>query len=436
MPLSDYGLPIRSYHGTGTLHLRSGTAITCSFEAGQFANGDVLVLSHTSADVWEDDAATAFTGQTADGWSIDADLDTPITVLGSGLQLPAGTYFAHRATRLHAAGPVAPPTTHRYGIVNCRFFGTEGFTARDSSGQAISHGWRLALQLPDPRGSITVHLEPVADYTHATQDISTIRGIAITCEAVVEVAALPMNVNPDEVIGDLCLLLSVARGTHVQWLYRRDVSVSGEAAVTHISHITRRFQGMEPLDHRAPRREETKRFLEAAYAAVPRVARTYEVRRGLIMAYIDARSEDDFLEMRGVKLAIVAEMIKAQHGGAALASSNARGWWHWASRLVSRWRRPVHPRFSAALRAACRDAGFRPSRSDIRDFVSSRNRLVHVGRFRSDPAAPQLPCRFASPAMEYFFMVSFMDRFFLKLFGYAGPFLDWSRYPDHELGTI
>jgi hypothetical protein len=38
--------------------------------------------------------------------------------------------------------------------------------------------------------------------------------------------------------------------------------------------------------------------------------------------------------------------------------------------------------------------------------------------------------------MEYFFMVSFMDRFFLKLFGYAGPFLDWSRYPDHELGTI
>lgn len=196
------------------------------------------------------------------------------------------------------------------------------------------------------------------------------------------------------------------------------------------------FRAWNRLTHRASRREETKRFLEAAYAALPDVARTYEVRRGLIIAYIDARSEEDFLEMRGVKLAIVAEMIKAQRGGAVSTSSNAGGWRRSISRLVSRWRRPVHQRFSAALRAACRNAGFRPSRSDIRDFVSSRNRLVHVGRFRSDPAAPQLPCRFSSPAMEYFFMVSFIDRFFLNLFGYTGPFLDWSRYPNHELGMI
>ena len=64
MPLSGYGLLIRSYQGTWTLHLQSGTAITCSFDAVQCVNGDVLVLSHTSADVWEDDAATAFSAQT------------------------------------------------------------------------------------------------------------------------------------------------------------------------------------------------------------------------------------------------------------------------------------------------------------------------------------------------------------------------------------
>ena len=386
--------------GAGTLHLRSGTPITCSFEAGQFANGDVLVLSHTSADVWEDDAAIAFTGQTTAGWSINADLDTPITVLGKGIQLPAGTYFAHRATRLRAITAVGQGTTHRYGIVNFRFFGTEAFTACDAAGQPVLHGRRLGLQLLDPRGSISVHLEPVADYSHVAQDISTTRGVAVSCEAVVQVAALPINVDPDDVISDLCLLLSLARGTNVQWLYRRDVCGSGEVSMAHISHITRRFQGMGPLDHRAPRREDTKRFLEAAYAALPDVARTYEVRRGLIMAYIDARSEEDFLEMRGVKLAIVAEMIKAQHGGAGSTSSIAGRWRRLMSRVVSRWRRPMHPRFTAALRAACRDAGFSPSRSDTRDFVSSRNRLVHVGRFRADPAVPQLPCRFSSPAME------------------------------------
>ena len=58
MPLTDYGLPIRSYCGTGTLQLRSGTQVACSFEAGQFPNGDVMVLSHTSADILESNALT------------------------------------------------------------------------------------------------------------------------------------------------------------------------------------------------------------------------------------------------------------------------------------------------------------------------------------------------------------------------------------------
>ena len=237
-------------------------------------------------------------------------------------------------------------------------------------------------------------------------------------------------------VTDLCLLLSIARGTHVQWLYREDMNTSrAQAGITHISHITRRFQGLEPLDHRARAREHTKRFLEGAYAALSEVALTYEV-RSLIMAYIDGRSEDDFLEMRGVKLAVVAEMIKTQHGGSA--ASMAPGTspaWRWLTHFLAPWRQPRRRRFGAALRAACRHAGFQPSRSTLQEFIASRNRLVHAGQFRSDPAAP-VACSFSEPRAEYFFMLSFLDEFFLKLFRYAGPFVDWSRYPNHEQGMI
>ena len=29
-----------------------------------------------------------------------------------------------------------------------------------------------------------------------------------------------------------------------------------------------------------------------------------------------------------------------------------------------------------------------------------------------------------------------LDRFFLKLLGYRGPFVDWSQYPNHEEGYL
>jgi hypothetical protein len=329
----------------------------------------------------------------------------------------------------------ASPATYRYGIVNFRFVGTDTFTTHDAAGNPIAQSWRLVLDLPHPQGAITVYVEPLANYSQLAQTISTTRRVAVTCEAAIDAATLPAGLDPDDVVSDVCLLLSVARGTLVQWLYRRDMASSGEIASHHVSHITRRFQGMEPLDHRPPRRADTKRFIEGAYAALPGVSQTYGLSRGLVLAYVDARSEDDALEMRGVKLSVLAEMIKAQHQGSISIPTAAPWTWARLRALPQRLRNPGHPRFATALRSACRSAGYSPSRSVIDDFVASRNRLIHAGRFRSDPVAP-LACRFSSQAGEYMFMLSFIDRFFLRLLGYSGPFIEWSRYPQHEQGTV
>lgn len=438
MPLSHYGSPVCSYDGRGTLHLHSGTPVACSFEAGQLSNGDVLLLSGTPSDVWSTDAADRFTGQTADGRTIDAELDLTINVLGTDSGVPLGTYFAHCVVKLRAQLATSRPVaSHRYSLVNLRFFGTSPFTEHNVSGQPVRHAWHLDLRLPDPRGEIAVHIEPLHDYSRVATEIATTRGIAVTSEAVVDTAMLPSGVDADAMMDDLCLLLSVARGTRVQWIYRREFDSSGqEIGATHISHITRRFQGLEPLDHRPQGCADTKRFLEGAYAALPEATRNYELRRALVPAYTDARSEDDALEMRGVKLAVVSEMIKAQHGGAG-AVPIARPWTSaWLRSWPRLWRQRRYRKFGTALRDACRAAGYRPSKSVINDFVACRNRLIHAGRFRSDPAAPDPRCRFADAASEYMFMLSFVDRFFLHLLRYKGPFIDWAKYPQHEEGRI
>ena len=368
----------------------------------------------------EDDTVNRLTGQTAGGDSVEAAISVSINVLGVTHKLPEGSYLAYRADKLRVSKPSAPtPVRYRYGIVNFRFFGTHAFSEFDDSGYLLRHRRPLVLQLSHPAGPMTVHIERVVGYSKVELKVSTLGETAVTCEAVIDVTALPSGVAPDDLVNDLCLLLSVARGTWVQWVYRRETdSDEGDAAITHVNHITRRYQGPPVLDPRAGRRGHTKRFLEGAFAALPAADATFDLRRGLVQAYVDGRSHEDALEMRGVKLAVVAEMIKARYLGQAQHVPGEK-----------------FPPFGKALRAACAAAGYVPSSAIRRDFVKSRNRLVHAGRFRSDPINRH-DSRFRAPDEEYFFMVSFLDRFFLKLLGYTGPYLEWAKYPNHEHGDL
>jgi hypothetical protein len=421
MPLTNYGTPTHAYSGTGQLLRPSIAPIQCTFECGQLPDGNIIATAYsTQNDAGNDGEVNRLTGHTVDGEAVDAEIIISMNVLGVGLQMPEGTYLTHRANRLTVNAPNPHPVTaRRYGIVNFRFFGNEVTTVFDAAGHLQSHRRHLRLDLAHPSGRVAVQIEPVANYSQVALKVSTLGETAVTCEAVIDPATVPAGVDPDHLISDLCLLMSVARGTWVQWIYRRDTDANGaQASITHANHITRKYQGPPPLDPRAGRHEHTRRFLEGAFAALPNVVGTFDVRRGLIQAYVDGRSEEDYLEMRGAKIAVVAEMIKAQHLGMAPLPSGQK-----------------YPPFRKALRAACRAAGYRPSSRDLNEFIQSRNRLVHAGRFRADPLKP-LPGPFATPEAEYFFMVSFLDRFFLRLFDYTGPFLEWAKYPQHEEGLL
>lgn len=112
----------------------------------------------------------------------------------------------------------------RYGLVNWRFSGTSQFTSHDTIRGGLSYGWCLDLRLADARGEIIANVEPVADYSRISTELSTTRGIALTSECVIDACSLQAGIDPDDLVTDLCLLLSVAPGTRVQWLYRRGKS--------------------------------------------------------------------------------------------------------------------------------------------------------------------------------------------------------------------
>jgi hypothetical protein len=305
----------------------------------------------------------------------------------------------------------------------------------DASGATL-HALRLPLTVSHSGQPVTVHVEPLVGYADTIRRLAVTRGVAVTCE--LEVSLPRPDFAVEALVTDLCLLMSVARGTKVQWVYRTDFASDGRAiSTTHFSRVTRPFHVLEVLRAAHENRHDTKRFLERGLSALNAAAAMYEVRRGLIDAYIDSRDERDFLEMRGVKVAVVAEMVKAAHTRyAAFQVASAAYWQRLIRALVARARPRRRVRFGEALRAACNAAGFRPKRSELRKFVIARNTLIHEGTFWTTAIHPAAPSPFTDATNEYFFLVSFLDRFFLKLLGYSGSFIDWSAHPHQLNGNI
>ena len=79
MDLSLYGRTLRTYEGTGSLSFLDDPALPVNFQAGQLADGRVLLWCHTAADnavlMWEhSDRVTGFRGTTQDGFTLRADI--------------------------------------------------------------------------------------------------------------------------------------------------------------------------------------------------------------------------------------------------------------------------------------------------------------------------------------------------------------------------
>lgn len=224
----------------------------------------------------------------------------------------------------------------------------------------------------------------------------------------------------------------------------------------HSSRVTKPYCPLAVIDPRCDGRYETKVFLEQAYSAYVSKRDSHRLNRGTIDAYLDAKAENDYLETRGVKLAVALEMLKAVF--LELPDSSAKEFVldqedfkkhvHPISKAIERIleqegvekddRKAIcsekkieglnRRAFRYFIDKLCKQVGLKVEVKEIELFVECRDKLVHKGRFYCEAASreerekcPPLP----SKTDEYFFLVNFLDRIFLKLLGYSGTYIDW-----------
>jgi hypothetical protein len=455
--LTDYGKCLSVYHGKGVLTLEDGKKYDCQFEAGQLNNGYVLLLCDflppfpTCVRI----PAAKFEGTTSEGFGICSNkgINEVNYLPGIPNGRSSGTWAAfHLNEMLVQIIEYGQTQRLHFGVTNFEFLGTERTRRSDNSSFHT-----LPLDLRSEGRSTKVSIRPVDLYDRIMKRIETLKSIDVSCEVIVEIPTDGNIAGVTEVVDDLCYILSVARGTKIQWVYCDQFNRIGNLiSRIHSSRITKPYCPLTILDPIAGGGDETKTFIEQAYKVYVGKRESYKLNKGTIDAYLDAKAGADYLEMRGIKLAVAMEILRSVF--IALPDAPMKGLIieeekfnklspHLCTAIDEFLQTEIIDRdsrkamcndkkvlelnrrsFAYFLKKLRRHVDLRISEDDIRLFVQCRNKLVHYGRFYCAIAKPeeQNQCKpLPSKLHEYCFLINFLDRVFLKLLGYSGPYIDW-----------
>jgi hypothetical protein len=404
--LKDYGNCLSVYHGKGILTLEDGKKLDCLFEAGQLTNGKVLLLCDflppfpTCLSI----SAAKLEGTTSEGFRICTNkVNYPFNItIDSSPRMWA-------AFRLDEMSVQIAEDEHRqrlhFGITNFEFIGTEPTHRSDNSSYLT-----LPLDLRTDSRSTKLLIKPLDLYEKIMKRVETLKSIDVSCEVITEILTDGNIAVVTEVVDDLCYILSVARGTKVQWVYCNQYNENKDLILRkHSSRITKPYSPLKIIHPVAGGGGETKNFIEQAYKVYVEKRKSFKLHKGTIDAYLDAKAEHDFLEMRGAKLAVTMEFLKTVFRKAMNIKDGS---------------------FKSLIENLCNSINLSVSQKEIDLFVKCRNSLIHEGEFYCKMATPKQRKRckpLNTQTEEYLFLVNFLDRVFLKLLGYSGPYIDWSN---------
>lgn len=289
----------------------------------------------------------------------------------------------------------------------------------------------------------------IDDYENATAELRTLHRHAITATLTIAEA----DQAQASAIADIaCELASYSRGCRVSWAYVEGLDAEGSVVSLFIGNpISGPYVPLVLIGA-----EAMWPFIEQTWQPYARFrSENRASARRLLGLLTNATTDDDFTELRGAKLGMtidaVVTIVTGNKIDALPFQSNAA-----RREFVERFRVFVatelppllkgdltngakdalartigakagdilRPTFRNAIKQVCQAIGINVSDTEIKQFVHSRNQLIHEARFVCQMDAPPKDWPFETIAEEYFWMLRFLDRIVLRFIGYRGAFFD------------
>lgn len=425
-PLADYTSCLALYHGEGTLTFSNQQTFSCVFEAGQLRKGNVFLLCTVSSRdalflLLAKQHIERFDGTTAEGFHLSS-VGNILAMRGRGDQL---TCYLRMLSVEMVRG--SQPSKVHFGITNF----------------VLDTGFPLDLE---HAGTITpIRVNPLKEHHRVVQRVQDLRTIDVTCEAIGFLSEATSATALEQVIDHLCTLLSVGRGTKIEWIYQDFYDEMGtRLSRLHGSRITKEYS-----PHSIFRRDQEIRvFVERTYSTYITNRERYQLAGRTIDTYLDAKVEHDYLQVRGIKMAVAMEVIKDAFINLPdspikeLVSDQKT-----FDKLTRTLSEAISPILEEAhitltghkLRGKLQELNrkafgevltdiFKRLQLQIDDeekqrFIQSRNSLVHQGRFHCETQKQAEPDD-RELFREYCFLMSILDRVVLRLLGYHGIYWD------------
>jgi len=425
--LGIYGKIIREYEGDGIITFASSQTCKCSIKAVQLADGKVMancVLNDNQASLFKcfsnGDEIKSIKGITKENEEIIIEGNILITYFNfSDTVVLANSMTLKKKARNELQ-------LVRFGITNFEFLGNKWKEyGGGSSGRGI-----LDINLSDKK--VEIHI--IQNYKSIMQSIKAQRGIDVTSEAVINVDSEYDLESIIRIVDTVCKLLSFARGTKINWVYYDGYDGNGDKILSyHKDSINRQYTGLSVIDPRNP--DETASFVEEVYNNYLKREKLYGLDKA-VEAYLDAKGEAAYLESRALKAVVVLEFLKGKYAktnkveiilpsshfkkiirniklllkqqfkNMSLSRNNLE-------EMTTRIAELNRKSFGVILNAMFTDLEVKITEDELSRLIKIRNSLIHRASFVTKDYW-----------QEYTFLISILDRIFLKILDYTGVYLD------------
>ncbi len=305
-------IPFAEYAGDGTLILKDQIELDCQFKAKQFTDGETLLICYilpNSIDriyieKWKTDPilGDSLRGRTKDSQIFES------------IGLNNGRCFIQDDPLL--VGVIFNPMQIQIGAiedepVDSISFGITNFLFKGIPFQHQNYVEFIDLDLKGIKATIFKN----KDYDQISAFMKMRDKQHVTCELWATVSNKHEIKTLEDKINELCYILSVGCGSKVQWIFYKVFANGSLKYVRHISVPNKPFNAHIIID--AERHvEDWIKFINAAYPhyetwislfgeinGKPRINAAIDV-------FTDARISADFIQTKGIKLAVTMEVIK------------------------------------------------------------------------------------------------------------------------------